>query len=237
MFHKRSQQLELLDLGPSYYSKAEYENCLYQLDRIGRFTGGNIATLKTFRKVAAPQTILDVGCGGGQFTLELAKQFPEAQIVGIDISSQAIEFAEERLQETSLKNVRFKIPPTSELSYLPNSFDIVTTTLVCHHMTDDQLIDFLKKSYQVATKFIIINDLHRHWLAYFGFALIAPTFFRNRLIFNDGLLSIKRAFKKKDWMNYLHAAAIPLERCSITWHWAFRWVVCIDKASTPSHLN
>lgn len=94
-------------------------------------------------------------------------------------------------------------------------------------MNDDQLIEFLKKSYLVAKKFII-NDLHRHWLASLGFALVAKPFFDNRLIFHDGLLSIKRAFKRQDWIHYLKAAGIPLEQCSITWHWAFRWVLCIN---------
>lgn len=228
---KRSYDPELLDLGPSYYTKEEYEDCLHQLARIGRFLGGNKATLKTFYTVPKPQTILDVGCGGGQFTLQLAKQFPQAQVIGIDISSQAIEFAQNQLQETLLKNIKFDLSYSTQLPFLPNSFDVVTSTLVCHHLKDDQLITFLKNSYQIAKKSIIINDLHRHWLPYLGFALLAKLFFRNRLIFHDGLLSIKRSFKKQDWIHFLNAAEIPLEHCAITWHWAFRWVLCIDTSS------
>ncbi|MDP1880839.1 MAG: hypothetical protein Q8K60_07855, partial [Parachlamydiaceae bacterium] len=55
-------------------------------------------------------------------------------------------------------------------------------------------------------------------------------FFPNRLIYHDGLLSIKKAFKKKDWLNYLEAANIPLNQCKINWHWPFRWLLTIDKA-------
>lgn len=230
-YHKRSNELELLDLGPSYYSQEDYEDCLHQLGRIGHYLGGNKATVQAFQKLSKPHSILDVGCGGGQFTIQLAKQFPEAQVVGIDTSSQAIEFAQNRLSETVSKNVRFEIPSSAELSFPPNSFDVVTTTLVCHHLKDKELIDFLKRSYQVANKAIIINDLHRNWFAYIGFALISRLFFSNRLILNDGLVSIKRAFKKQDWIDYLNAAEIPLENCSITWHWAFRWILYIDKSS------
>lgn len=225
---KRSNELELLDLGPSYYTQDEYEECLNQLDRIGRYLGGNQATLKTFHKLPEAHSILDVGCGGGHFTIELAKQFPKAQVVGIDISHEAIAFARKKQQDANVRNVLFEVPSSTELSYPPNSFDIVTATLVCHHLKDDQLIEFLKKSYQIAKKTVIINDLHRHWLAYLSFTLIAKPMFRNRLIFHDGLLSIKRAFKKEDWIEYLKAAEIPIEYCSITWHWAFRWVVRID---------
>lgn len=230
-FKERSYEPELLDLGPSYYTHEEYEDCLHQLDRIGRYLGGNRATLKNLHTLPKPNSILDVGCGGGHFTMELAKQFPMAQVVGIDISTEAIAFARNKLQNTNIGNVLFEVPTSEQLSYSPNSFDIVTSTLMCHHLKDDQLIDFLKKSYQIATKTIIINDLHRHWLAYVSFALIAKPLFCNRLIFHDGLLSIKRGFKKPDWIYYLKAAGIPLEYCSITWHWAFRWVVRIDTSN------
>lgn len=225
---ERSYEPELLDLGPSYYTKEEYEDCLHQLDRIGRYLGGNKATLKILHKLPKPHSILDVGCGGGHFTIELAKQFPEAQVVGIDISNEAITFARKKLQNANIENILFEVPSSNQLLYSPNSFDIVTSTLVCHHLNDDQLIDFLKKSYHIASKTMIINDLHRHWLAYLSFALIAKPAFCNRLIFHDGLLSIKRAFKKQEWIDYLKAAEIPIEHCSITWHWAFRWVLRID---------
>jgi 2-polyprenyl-3-methyl-5-hydroxy-6-metoxy-1,4-benzoquinol methylase len=226
--NKRSYEPELLDLGPSYYTKEEYEDCLNQLDRIGRYLGGNKATLEALHKLPKPHSILDVGCGGGHFTLELAKQFPKAQVVGIDISNEAIAFARKTLQNANVGNVLFEVPSSNQLSYSPNSFDIVTSTLVCHHLKDDQLIEFLRKSYQIATKAIIINDLHRHWLAYLSFKLIAKPLFPNRLIFHDGLLSIQRAFKKQDWIYYLNAAEIPMEYCSMTWHWAFRWILRID---------
>jgi 2-polyprenyl-3-methyl-5-hydroxy-6-metoxy-1,4-benzoquinol methylase len=228
---KRSSELELLDLGPSYYSKEEYEDCLYQLDRVGRLLGGNKATLDAFKKFQTPNTLLDVGCGGGHFTIELAKQFPKAKVVGIDISSEAIEFANKRLQETQLKNLTFELSLSPELSYPSNSFDAVTATLVCHHLQDHQLVDFFKRSYQIASKFIVINDLHRHWFASLGFGLIAGPLFSNRLISHDGLVSIRRAFKKQDWIDYLDAAEIPLEHCSITWHWPCRWMLCIDTSS------
>lgn len=225
---KRSFEAEFLDLGPSHYSQEEYDDCLHQLSRIGRFLGGDKATLQALDKLPNPETILDVGCGGGQFAIKLAIRFPHSQIIGIDISSQAIDFAKKRLMERSINNVAFEITPSLQLPFPPNSIDVVTSTLVCHHLTDRELVDFLKNAYQTAKQSVIINDLHRHWFAYFGFKLIAKLFFKNRLISHDGLLSIKRSFTKREWINYLKAAEIPLERCSITWNWAFRWVLHID---------
>lgn len=231
---KLSQRIhtpEWIDLGPDYYTRAEYEDCLYQLDRIGRYLGGDQASFQAFQKLSEPpNSILDVGCGGGTLTMRLAEYYPHAQVLGIDIAQEAIIWAQKRLQAyiPPLTNIKFQVPSTPQLEYLPKTFDVVTSTLVCHHLSDEALIDFLKQSYRIAKKAVILNDLHRHILAEKGFSIIARLFFRNRLIIHDGLLSIKRAFIYDDWVNYLQAAAIPLDRCSITWHWPFRWTVFIN---------
>ncbi len=219
----RSYELELLDLGPEHYTLEEYRDCLVKLDRIGRFLGGDRATYWGFQQVNGPiYSILDVGCGGGQFTTRLAKRYPEAKAVGIDLNPDAIAFAKEQQS-----NAIFEQRSTPELEDAPKSFDVVTCTLVCHHMNDDELVSFLQKACDVARKAVVINDLHRHSFAWLSFKGIAPLLFPNRLVYHDGPLSVKRAFTKEDWKNYLTRAGIPPERYSITWHFAFRWIVVI----------
>ncbi len=221
---------EWLDLGPSYYTDEEYRECLLQLGRIGRYLGGDQATFWAFKSLKnPPQSILDVGCGGGQLAIRLAKLYPQAIIKGIDLSEPAIDFAKDSLQKQKphLQNVEFQVTPSPKLNEPPKSFDVVTTTLVCHHLSDDEIIDFFKRSLSVAKEAVIINDLHRHTLARCTFSTIAPLFFPNRLIRHDGLLSIKRAFKRSDWLKYLNAAQIPPQAWSLTWHWAFRWILIL----------
>lgn len=231
MLSQRSHQKELLDLGPSHYTTAEYRDCLYQLDRVGRFLGGDRATFKAFDQLFPPPlSILDVGCGGGLFTTRLAARYPQAKVVGIDIAPAAIQFAQEHLEKIKdkLPHVQFQVPPQPQLDYLPNQFDIVTSTLVCHHLSDEELVHFLKQACKTAKQAVIFNDLHRHPLATLGFATLVPFFFRNRLIWHDGLLSIRRAFTREDWWTYLDAAGIDKQFCTVSWHWAFRWIVKID---------
>lgn len=226
--NKRILTPEIIDLGSAYYTADEYNDCLRQLGRIGKFLGGNRATLQEFRALKEPPTsILDVGCGGGQFTIRLAKEYPKAFVKGIDISEDAIKFAKEKLAEYSLSNIDFVIPAAPELNEPTKSYDVVTTTLVCHHLSDEQIVQFLKKSVSVAKRAVIINDLQRSSLAYLLFSIIAPLFFPNRLILHDGLLSIKRSFTRQDWHSYLQQANIPARAYSISWHFAFRWVVTI----------
>lgn len=230
---QRSEEKEILDLGSASYTKEEYTECLVLLNRIGQTLGGNYASYRAFDKLQkAPQSVLDIGCGGGGFTICLAGRYPTTKVVGIDISKDAIAFSNDLVnkQYSHIKNVEFRIQNEFKLNLPANSFDVVTSTLVCHHMNDDELIDFLKDAYQIANQAVILNDLHRHALAYAGFSVIAPIFFRNRLIIQDGLLSIKRAFKRKDWKALLSAAGIDEKNCQIKWHWPFRWTITIDSS-------
>lgn len=228
MLSKRSHDPELIDLGPPHYTEKEYKDCHRQLDRIGRFLGGDRATFHALDKLKViPESILDVGCGSGFFTVRLAKRYPHAKVTGIDISVAAIELAREHLKETQtiLPHLQFSV---SYLHEIPDCYDVVTATLVTHHLSDQEIISFLKQACQKAKKAVILNDLHRHPLATLGFGLLAPVIFRNRLIWHDGLLSIKRSFTRQEWWNFLDAAGINRKACKVTWQWAFRWIVEID---------
>ncbi|MBA3237450.1 MAG: methyltransferase domain-containing protein [Parachlamydiaceae bacterium] len=218
---------ELIDLGPSHYTSEEYNECLYQLGRIGRLLGGDRATIWAFNQLPKnPKSILDVGCGGGQITRKLAYQYPQAKVRGIDLSKEAIAFAKAGTNPLP-RNLKFSICKTPELLEPPKSVDVVTSTLVCHHLSDDEIIDFLKRSLTIAREAVIFNDLHRHPLATLVFSAIAPICFRNRLIYHDGLLSIKRAFKRSDILAFLDAAKIPRKAFSLTWHCPFRWILIV----------
>jgi len=225
---KRSEDLEILDLGPPHYTVDEYNHCLKLLGRINHWLGGFKATKKAFKRLNnAPSSILEVGCGGGHLCHHMSKWFPKAKITGIDISSAAVEQAE-RLN-LSNKNVRNERQPDKRLIHSDNQFDVVTTMLVCHHMKDQELVEFLKESYRVCRSAVIINDLHRHLLAYTSFFLITPIFFPNRLIWNDGCLSIKRAFRKHEWIEALTKAGFHKDQYTLRWNWAFRWTLTIKK--------
>lgn len=228
MFSKRSTKLEYLDLGPEYYTVDEYTDCMDKLAKIGKVLGGNSASFKAINQLNfIPESILDVGCGGGAFTRLLAERYSRTTIVGIDTSLDAIRDAQDKYNSHSLKNLFFEHRNNPELKEPTNSFDVVIATLICHHLTDQQLVEFLKEACRISKRAVVINDLHRHPLAYYLFGLISPVLFNNRLIQHDGMLSIKRAFKRKDLEQYLVAAGITSDKWEISWNWAFRWIVTI----------
>lgn len=218
---KRSNKLEILDLGPGHYTQNEYVDCLEKLDQVGKYLGGDKASFKALEKLSF-SSILDVGCGGGGFTQKLGRRYPDCRVKGIDISPDAIKYA---TKVNQLANVSFERCPLEEIP--SKSYDIVLTTLVCHHLSDNDLNSFITNCLRVAKKRVIINDLHRHPIAWGSFYLAASLFFRNRLIIHDGCLSVKRAFTKSDWNRYFNQLQI---QGNISWHFPFRWIVNIEVA-------
>jgi len=192
-----------------------------------RLFSGDRATLHTLRELSyVPESILEIGCGGGYFAKTLALQYPSTQVHGVDISESAVRFAEEE-QQPLPSNLRFTLQRNKNLDEF-KPVDVITSTLVCHHMTDEELIEFLRQSTSLARKEVILNDLHRSWIAYIFYAILAPLFFWNRLIIHDGLLSIKRSFKKSDWERIREGAGIAKSAWKLKWYFPFRWIVRIE---------
>lgn len=227
---RRSSSLEILDLGPQYYTQPEYDHCLALLGKINRYLGGFRATNKALKTLKTlPKSILEVGCGGGYLCHYLHKNYPETLIFGIDLSKEAIQHAKAQFSKENEGKIAFATQKEKTLLFNESSFDVVTTMLVCHHMTDEELVQFIKEAYRICSVSVIINDLHRHLLAYLSFSLIVPFVFPNRLIWNDGRLSIRRAFRKKDWSKIMEKAGFHPDQWTLKWNWAFRWTLTLRK--------
>lgn len=234
MLTQRSQKKELLDLGPDYYSAEEYEHCLKMLFKVNKVFGFFGSTMRLLRRFSNDFSLLDVGCGGGLFLLHLSHYFPATQLMGTDISFEAIQIAQKELHLWQKKakvniNVDFQWQQQATFSLSSNSIDIILATMVCHHLSDKELIDFLQQATLAARKAVIINDLQRHSIAQWLYAMISPVLFRNRLITHDGLISISRGFTRAEWKLLLHHANI--KNYKIKWCFPFRWMIVISKVS------
>jgi ubiquinone/menaquinone biosynthesis C-methylase UbiE len=75
---------------------------------------------------AAPERILDVGCGTGEGTLFLAREFPQARVRGVDLSEEMIQRAIAKTGLDPEGRIAFKVGDASSLPYPDESFDLVT---------------------------------------------------------------------------------------------------------------
>ena len=82
------------------------------------------------------ETILDIGCGFGTLTMELAKNNPESQVYGIDLHDSLTGQAEMNAEVLGLPNVEFRTGSAYALPFEKNSIDAVTCFLMLHHLED-----------------------------------------------------------------------------------------------------
>jgi 2-polyprenyl-3-methyl-5-hydroxy-6-metoxy-1,4-benzoquinol methylase len=233
MFLKRSFQSELLD--ESFIPQEDLYRNLYELEVINTYLGGYAITNKGLSALLAnhskvPQTIriVDIGSGGGDTLRKMAiwckKHHIKAELIGIDLKEDCIRYAQSKSKDFP------------EISFIQSDYknihldaDIFTSALFCHHLSDDELIFFLEWSQKNARLGFIVNDLHRHFLAYHSIKLLTKFFSRSYLVKNDAPLSVKRSLAKKDWENILQKAQI--RDYNISWQWAFRWLI-VGRTST-----
>ena len=221
---RQEEQMDAPDLDPAIYEKV-----LHDLARVNRWTFTAhpvLAFLKRAVGDAKRFRLLDVGFGDGDILRAIAgwarRRGIEADLVGVD------------LNEKSVRAARDATPADLAIDYRAGDyldqegpFDLVVSSQVTHHMTDDQLRTFLKYMEAEARMGWLICDLHRHGFAYRGFPLLARLLGVHRIVREDGQLSIARAFRPDEWRSILAEAGIPLEAVRIVRRFAFR--LCVER--------
>ncbi|MEH1865966.1 MAG: class I SAM-dependent methyltransferase [Nostoc sp.] len=80
--------------------------------------------------------ILDAGCGTGVSTEYLVHLNPQASVVGIDLSTGALDVAKERCQRSGANRVEFHHLSLFDVEQLPGEFDLINCVGVLHHTSD-----------------------------------------------------------------------------------------------------
>lgn len=83
------------------------------------------------------EKILDVGCGDGRITAQLAKQVPQGEVIGLDPSASMITFAKNFQKQEGIKNVDF-LQGNAETFSLKKKFDVIIAIHVLHWLVDPE---------------------------------------------------------------------------------------------------
>jgi 2-polyprenyl-3-methyl-5-hydroxy-6-metoxy-1,4-benzoquinol methylase len=210
------------DLDPAIYAAV-----VRDLAKVNVVTMAARPTLGFLRRALAGRTsvrLLDVGYGDGDMLRRIAgwaaRHGIAADLVGIDLNPRS-EIA-----------ARADTPAGLPIRYLTGDYadqagggwDIIISSLVAHHMTHAQLVTFLRFMAAEARIGWLVNDLHRHGFAYWGFPILARLMRWHPIVRHDGTLSIARSYRPDEWPPILAEAGIAGAR--ITRCFPFR--LCVE---------
>lgn len=204
-----------------------------ELEVVNKLLGGYRVFFDAFEKLGIENgmTISDWGCGGGDSLRVIArwarKRNLMIKLVGVDATAAAIEYAREKSEY--YPEISYILADVMGDDLDENQFDIIISSLFTHHFPEKEWILLVEKMVFCSKRFVVINDLHRHWFAYHSIGVLTQLFSKSEMVKHDSKLSVLRSFKKSDLTGMLEKAGI--KNYSIQWMWAFRWQVCISSDS------
>lgn len=203
------------------------QHAVDDINTVNRLLHGFHFTLKAVKKELQKHpnkalTIVDAGCGDGEMLRYLEKNLKQENVsfLGLDFAARSIEKA--RLKSKGLLRLRFRESDILKIHPADLKCDILISSLTMHHFNDSEIVTFLTKFKEITSKTIIINDLHRHRLAFLFFKYLSPIFIKHEISKHDGLISIASGFKARDFKKY--ATAIGTNNDRWTWKWSFRFI-------------
>lgn len=212
---------------------SDLDQALFELEGINYALGGNYVTLKGLAMVmdryrdARHLRIADVGCGSGDMLRRIRrmtdKRKTEAVLNGFDANHNVVKYARAHTPETC--RINYEAVNIFSHEFRVRKFDVVTGTLFFHHFTNEQLTQFFIGLRDQVSLAIVINDIHRHWFAYYAIKVLTRMFSRSPMVKHDAPVSVMRAFKKSELRDILKRSGLYNYR--IKWCWAFRWQVVV----------
>lgn len=211
---------------------------LDHIARINQWLGGNRLTIGALKTLLKDQpkdkelSIVDLGCGNGDMLRVIAamgrKKGYRFRLLGIDANQTTIDYAIQlsvEYPEIEYRSQNVLSPGFNEIKY-----DIALCTLFLHHFENEVALEFVNTIVGKSRIGVVVNDLHRHPMAWYLFNLITLGM-NNKMAREDGLLSILKGFKKKD----LELFADKINgHSTIRWGWAFRYQWLITKSTHPT---
>ncbi|HEY2990726.1 MAG TPA: methyltransferase domain-containing protein [Candidatus Binatia bacterium] len=210
---RRSLEKEMMDLpgNPPELLQGDLAN----LRTLNGCLGGYRGVLRYLRHFARARSmanfsLLDIGTGGGDVPTTIAhwarSEGIEAKIVGIDLDPVTLGVA--RGQIRSFPEISLVRADVFCLPFAPSSFDLVHVSQVLHHFSETEIVSVLESASKIARRAVLVSDLIRHPISYYGVTALTRLFSRNEMTRTDAPLSVKRAFTLREWKELFGRADI-----------------------------
>lgn len=193
--------------------EAEFSAAYRGLGQVNRYLGG-FRAVRRFVPFPASLFVLDVGAGACDIGDRLADD--GARVVALDLNPRGLGL------------VRHAWPVVGDALDLPfrdEAFDVVMASLFFHHLSDDECVTVLRQMFRVARRTVIVNDLHRHRMAYHAFRCLS-LLSTSVMIRNDGPISIRRAFRPGEMLEIASRAGV---RARVHRSFPYRLILVAEK--------
>ena len=229
MLKHRSTEKEQLD--NLEIKGEELDRTLDGLSVINKLLGNTNATFNAVKPLIMesdkPLTIIDLGCGGGDNLRRIGEWCSnnnfEVTLIGIDGNANILKYAAEKKNNLGIEYIQldildksFELPPCN----------ILISSHFMYHFSDDELVTFLKNIKPKVSTQVIFSELERNLMAYILFRLGSWLMPFTKMVKQDGLKAIERAFTKDELKSIFRNAEI--DSYSIKRKWAFRFLVKIE---------
>jgi len=125
-------------------------------------------TLLEFIELKENQDFLEVGCGSGAVSKYIAERY-QLNVTGVDVDPEQIELAK---KNTNIPNLRFLVADATHLAFEDNSFDIVLSFGVMHHISNWlEAMEEIKKVLRPKGYFIYMDLVYHELTAKIGRAV------------------------------------------------------------------
>ena len=193
----------------------EFAAAYRELEIINRWLGG-VRAIERFLPKDSGLSILDVAAGACDVSEALLER-NAFRIVVLDLNARGLKLSKKSWPV---------VGDALNLPFRDGSFDVVMASLFFHHLSDENCARVLSQMWRIARRRVLVNDLHRHAVAYFSIRALTSMFSGSRMVRHDGPLSVRRAFRPAELLEIAKRAGVPAQ---VHRSFPYRLVLTADK--------
>ncbi|PMB44818.1 methyltransferase type 11 [Fischerella thermalis CCMEE 5201] len=186
--------------------------------RWNNYIAKTLSFLKNWAKISPEATVLDIGCGTGEFERLLVAENPQQAITGVDISEEMLLVAKQKCH--AYPNVSYQNASVSALPFADNCFDVIVSSSAFHYFNDpDIALKEMRRVLKPVGKVVILDWCKDYFLCRicdFVLKFVDPAY--------------KQCYTQKEFHSLLTSAQFEIE-CATKFRFGVVWGMMIATAT------